>query len=407
MLDYNSIRKILLDDITNLIYFTNKKKLKRIDEIYNKELIDQLNKKYNTNLTYRELFYLKNNINQLENLHIFCPTCGNKNVFIKYTKGYTNYCCKKCVYTNEKIINNIKEKWKNKSREELNSIVTNRKQTSIINWGYDNPAKSPIIKNIILETNKRNHGGVHNFASSNSEWNGKATLYKLYNVTNAYQIDYVKNNLMKILNNKEKEQKRIFKIKHTKYIKYNNKNYNNIEQQKNTNMIRRGVQNYAQSQEYKNLYKDKKWVNKKQQKQYETKKKNNSFHTSEPEDKCYLRLLTKFPDAIHHYSTDKRYPFECDYYIPSLDLFIECHYFWTHGDPKYNCHEPFNKNSFKHQETLQRWKDKNTKFYNNAIKVWTYYDPLKLETFKKNKLNYKIFYTEEEFNGWLCRLNFI
>lgn len=50
---------------------------------------------------------------------------------------------------------------------------------------------------------------------------------------------------------------------------------------------------------------------------------------------------------------------------------------------------------------LQKWTDKNTKFYNKAIKVWTYYDPLKLKTFKDNKLNYKIFYTEKEFDDWI------
>ena len=26
-----------------------------------------------------------------------------------------------------------------------------------------------------------------------------------------------------------------------------------------------------------------------------------------------------------------RYPFACDFYISSLDLFIECNYHWTHG----------------------------------------------------------------------------
>lgn len=400
MLDYNLLRKILLDDIVNSIRFIYKKKLKKVDEIYNQKFINLLNNKYNTDFNYRELLYLKDNFNSLENLHIFCPTCNKKNVFIKYTKGYTNYCCKKCVYTNKDIINKIKRKWNNKTKEELDLIVNSRRKTSIINWGYDNPSKSPIVKNIILETNKKNHGGKHNFASDNPNWNGKATLKKLYNVNNAYQISYVKDNLQKVLNDEEKELNRLFKIKYTKYINHDNSNYNNMEQHKRTNLIRRGVENYAQSQEYKDLYKNSEWVKNKIKKQYKTKKENGTFHTSDPEDEGYLKLLTKFPDAIHHYTIDKRYPFECDYYIPSLDLFIECHYFWTHGDQKYNCHEPFDKNSSKHQKMLQRWKDKNTKFYDNAIKVWTYYDPLKLETFNKNNLNYKIFYTEKEFNEW-------
>ena len=30
-----------------------------------------------------------------------------------------------------------------------------------------------------------------------------------------------------------------------------------------------------------------------------------------------------------------RYPFACDFYISSLDLFIECNYHWTHGGKPY------------------------------------------------------------------------
>ena len=73
-------------------------------------------------------------------------------------------------------------------------------------------------------------------------------------------------------------------------------------------------------------------------KQYETKKKNNSFNTSTPEDKFYDYLVEKFSknDIIRQYSTDKRYPFNCDFYIKSLDLFIELNFNWTHGGHKFD-----------------------------------------------------------------------
>jgi len=38
------------------------------------------------------------------------------------------------------------------------------------------------------------------------------------------------------------------------------------------------------------------------------------------------------------------------------------------------------------------------------IYTWTDLDVRKLETFKKNNLNYKIFYTEKEFNKWFQNL---
>ena len=39
-------------------------------------------------------------------------------------------------------------------------------------------------------------------------------------------------------------------------------------------------------------------------------------------------------DVITQYKDD-RYPFACNFYIPSLDLFIECNYHWTYGGKPY------------------------------------------------------------------------
>ena len=130
------------------------------------------------------------------------------------------------------------------------------------------------------------------------------------------------------------------------------------------------------------------------QKEYNTKRKNNSFNTSKPENHCYELLKSKFNDVTRNYSADNRYPFNCDFYIPSKDLFIECHFHWTHGGI------PFNKDNQEHLRQLEKWRSSNSKYCNIAINVWTKRDPLKLKTFIDNKLNYKIFYTEEEFIKW-------
>ena len=62
----------------------------------------------------------------------------------------------------------------------------------------------------------------------------------------------------------------------------------------------------------------------------EVKHKNNSFHTSSNEEIIKDLLLEKFPDTIYHYN-EERYPFNCDFYIPTLDLFIEYQGYWSHG----------------------------------------------------------------------------
>lgn len=59
-----------------------------------------------------------------------------------------------------------------------------------------------------------------------------------------------------------------------------------------------------------------------QQKHILSMKQNKSFNKSISEDQCYNLLKEIFPDIIRQYR-DVRYPFNCDFYIPSNDLFIE------------------------------------------------------------------------------------
>ena len=334
-----------------------------------------------------EIIYCYKNKDNIINLldSMFCY-CGNKNRFHNIHTGYNKYCSSKCAANDKTLIN----KRINKMREIDETGLS----------GYDKMALKAI-----------------NSAKNNIDENGMNSLQRAV-------ISRKRTNLEKHgdenWNNREK-------CKNTKLIIHCDENWNNKIQAIQTTFIRYGKENYSQTTEYRNKYNNILFLFKRElnraftcyvkyhkvyyletedckKKSLLSKNSNSKNKTSKPEDEGYLKLLTKFPDALHHYTVDPRYPFECDYYIPSLDLFIECHYFWTHGDPKYNCHEPFDKNSSKHAEMLQRWKDKNTKFYDNAIKVWTYYDPLKLKTFKDNHLKYKIFYTEKEFNDWFDKI---
>ena len=124
-----------------------------------------------------------------------------------------------------------------------------------------------------------------------------------------------------------------------------------------------------------------------------TKLKNNSFNTSSPEDKYYNYLCEKYgtEDVVRQYSED-RYPFACDFYIKSLDLFIELNLTWTHGGKLFD-----NKNSAD-TEKLAVWKEKakTSKYYQQAIYTWTDLDLRKMNTALENKLNYKVYYSEEE-----------
>ena len=130
-----------------------------------------------------------------------------------------------------------------------------------------------------------------------------------------------------------------------------------------------------------------------QEKINETKKKNNSFNKSNPEEQTYIILKTKYPDTQRQYRSEV-YPFNCDFYIPSLDLYIECNYHWTHGGKLF-------ENSEEDNIKLEKWKSKNTRFYNNAIKTWTIRDIEKRNVANENKLNYLVFYNFDNFNNWI------
>jgi hypothetical protein len=92
-------------------------------------------------------------------------------------------------------------------------------------------------------------------------------------------------------------------------------------------------------------------------------------------------LLKYYPQTKRNYKSTS-YPFYCDFYIPELDFYLEFQGFWSHNK------EPFNFKKKKHKKILNLWKNKNTEYYNNAIKTWTERDPLKRKIAKNNKLNY-------------------
>lgn len=157
------------------------------------------------------------------------------------------------------------------------------------------------------------------------------------------------------------------------------------EKIKNTFINHYGVDNPWKSKEIKNK------LNYKLQAKhaFDTKRKNNTFNTSKEEDQVY-EFLSQYIDVIRQFDNDERYPFNCDFYIEDLDLFIECNFHWTHGG------HPYNENSIADQVNLQRWKAKNTRYYDNAINTWTKRDVEKRNKAKEENLNYIEFWSFKE-----------
>ena len=122
---------------------------------------------------------------------------------------------------------------------------------------------------------------------------------------------------------------------------------------------------------------------------HETMKRNNSFVKSKAEEEYYLYLLETYDsdDIIRQYKSNV-YPFACDFYIKSLDKYIECNFNWTHGP------HLFNKNNAEDIALLEKWESKTNgnDYYSQAIYVWTDLDVRKYNIAKQNNLNIEFIY---------------
>ena len=284
-----------------------------------------------------------------------CPICG-KSIILKYGK-LQKFCSCKCRDTFSKNSNMLAESMKEKAKEtnlkkygceianQSDLIKEKSKQAFIKKYGVENPFSLDIIKN------KR-----------------KQTCLNLYGVEYAPQAEIVKE-----------------KIKNTSLEKYGVSNpgasVEAIEKLLKTNNERYGANSALQTPNGKATLKQILASESVKKKVYETHKRNNSFHTSKPELKLLKILQDKFgkSDIEYQYRSPK-YPFVCDFYVKSLDLYIELQGSWTHGKA------PFDSKNLDHIKKLNDWilKAQTSQFYRNAIDVWARADVEKRRIAKEN-----------------------
>ena len=348
---------------------------------YYPELYNYLNQRFedlqiDNQIHYREILYrIKNNI---ENKPI-CPVCGNPLPF-DY-KHYKIYCCIEC-----------KKSDKGKELMKYKTIQTCQKK-----YGTNSPAAAEISKQHRIENNIKKYGVSHH--NKVSEIKRKGT------------ITYI---------NKSNDEKQVYKRrKITSFLRHGNENYRNSKQAKQTCIEKYGVnntfllektkQNILLKYGNKNIFsaeygknKIKSTCQKKYnkdyyvqteefiQKAYLSKKERGTFGKSKVEIKIYNNLKLFFNDVEYQYRSEL-YPFNCDFYIKDLDLYIELQGNCTHGK------HPFDKNNQKDIDKLNLWKQCSNEinqfgnkkdYYLGAINTWTISDPLKHEIAKKNNLNY-------------------
>ena len=182
-----------LDDITNIL---KDKLFLELDldgkKIYakskNKPILKELKNKYK-HFKISELIYLFKNQNNLENLHIFCKICKNKNKFIDNSVGYSHYCSKKCSNSDIEFKRIVVEKNKNTIDDDgLNvyqrSATKANKTKSIIGDDGLNVFERSTIKGKLTKQLKYNNPNYNNRKQA------KQTLNEKYGVNNPRNCEH-------------------------------------------------------------------------------------------------------------------------------------------------------------------------------------------------------------------------
>ena len=291
-----------------------------------------------------------------------CLECGKETGFITLVKGYRMFCSRQCLNQSQYHIKHCTETYTknyidNKSnRKELNERTRN---TCLERYNGIGFASQELTKKY-NETMLLKYGHTNPSQVKEIQERAKLTNLSKYGSENVYASDLV-----------------IQKIKETNLERYGKTSWTKSKEG------REFLKNFTNSEDFKN-------------KQYETKKKNNSFKTSKIEKELESKLRELFHDLETQYKSEV-YPFNCDFYIPSLDLYIEYNGTWTHGGCFYDENNEDNRN------TLEKWKEssKHSRFYQSAIETWTKRDLNKLNVAIENNLNYVAWFNKEQAYDWI------
>ena len=338
-----------------------------------------------------EIYYrLKNNLKKRP----VCIICGKP---VKYTSGhYAKFCSKECQYSDlgKKITKEIKiksnlEKYgvehtsqlkevtdkRTKSRaDHVNEIQQHVRESLYKKYGAYDVMHIPHILQKIKNTNLKKFGvefPLQQLKKENSE------IYQKISQTciNKFGVD-------SLLKNKEVREK----IKQTNIQKYGVdnplKNKEIREKIKQTNIYKYGVDNPLKNKEI--------WKKSQDNRQISSKSKlENNFLN-------YLKLKYEPDDIITQYKS-KEYPYYCDFYIKSINLYIEIQGHWTHND------HPFDINNLNDQLIMDIWRTKSLsdKYYKNALNTWTIKDVEKRNTAIQNNLNYLEIFGKTDLNKYI------
>lgn len=169
-----------------------------------------------------------------------------------------------------------------------------------------------------------------------------------------------------------------------------------------TSMARYGTPYYWQSAEARERLKALLNQNEVQEKIIATKKRRGTLNSSKAEKAAYAMLIEKFgaDDVETQYKSDSRYPYACDFYIRSMDLFIELNASWLHG---FHWFDETNEADLIRLNEIVEKAEAGKPLYQRALYIWTHDDLRKRATAESNGINYLVFWDNDltDFKRWI------
>lgn len=248
----------------------------------------------------------------------------------------------------------------------VSSIRQKAEDTVMERYGVTNAMQSDIVKERARKTSLEHYGVEHPMQSEEVRSLAKATCMERYGVDNPMKNESV-----------------VDKVKATNVERYGVENVFASEAIKNkirmTNLERYGVEYPAQNDAI-----------------LEAMFNARTYSVSEQENAVYEMLVERFgeEDVLRQYKSEA-YPFHCDFYIKSRDLYIEFNGLWTHGGHWFSGSDA---DQIKYGQWLEKAED--STYYRNAIDTWVRRDKLKRRTAAENKLNYVVFWSFDEAILW-------
>lgn len=405
--------QIILDYFIKSNGHINVQRLTNISEEY-KEYLDN---------RYTDSQSLRETIKRIQyNIEVrpVCVICGKPVKFLNGKKNqlFNKTCCKehanmldgitvkkvlKDIYSDvnkkQEINNKIRETCLLKYGDEHYSNRIKARETCLQRYGVTSPLKSEIFKQKSKETCLQKYGVEYTGQIPEKIEKTHKTCLEKYGVDSVFKVQKFRNQSLNTCIKKYASDKddinSIVNISQLKYVK---------DKIKNTCLEKYGVENPMQTQYYKNLISSILSSNEIQEKIYNTKLLNNSFNISYQEDVCFDLLKEKYSDCIRQYKSDL-YPYNCDFYIPSLNLYIE------YNGSHYHHYHPFDINDDNDLNELNRLKEKaensnahkngKKSQYDNIIYTWTILDLKKRNIAQQNNLNYIEFWNINEVKEWI------